>query len=99
LLTSCKRADHSRPIADDFWERITGIPDFRARLLRASTILAWLVKRRSADEATRIKTEAILLFGDADGRLDLEALANAPRTAREEKQALLARALTETPDL
>jgi Type II restriction endonuclease EcoO109I len=84
--------------SDDFWERISGIADFRARLLRASTILAWLVKRRSADEAARIKTEAILLFGDADGRLDLEALANAPRTAREEKEALLARALAETPD-
>ena len=24
-------------------------------------------------------------FGDEDGKLDLEALANAPRTAREEK--------------
>jgi hypothetical protein len=83
--------------SDEFWERISGISDFRARLLRASTILAWLVKRRSADEAARIKAEAILLFGDADGRLDLEALANPPRTAREENQALL-RALAETPD-
>lgn len=92
------QSDISVLSSDDFWERISGIADFRARLLRASTILAWLVKRRSADEAARIKTEAILLFGDADGRLDLEALANAPRTAREEKQALLARALAETPD-
>jgi hypothetical protein len=82
--------------ADDFWERISGIPDFRARLLRASTILAWLVKRRAADEAMRVKTEAMLLFGDGEGRLDLEALANAPRTAREEKKALLARAVADT---
>jgi hypothetical protein len=33
------------------------------------------------------------VFSDAEGRLDLEALANAPRTAREEKQALLRRQL------
>jgi hypothetical protein len=42
------------------------------------------VKRRSEDKVERIKTEAIHLFGDPDGRLDLEALANARRTAREE---------------
>jgi Type II restriction endonuclease EcoO109I len=72
--------------SDDFWERVSGIPDFRARLLRASTLLAWLVKRRSADETARIKTEAIELFGDPEGRLDLEALATAPRTAREERE-------------
>jgi Type II restriction endonuclease EcoO109I len=77
--------------SDDFWERVSGIPDFRARLLRASTILAWLVKRRSEDEVERIKAEAIQLFGDADGRLDLEALSNAPRTAREETEMLLSR--------
>lgn len=71
--------------SDDFWARISGIPDFRARLLRASTILSWLVKRRSVEEAARIKAEAVELFGDADGRLDLEALANAPRTARQER--------------
>jgi hypothetical protein len=61
--------------SDEFWHRITGIPDFRARLLRASTILSWLVKSRSADEVARIKEEARSLFGDADGRLDLEAVA------------------------
>jgi len=57
--------------SDDFWERVTGISDFRARLVRASTILGWLVKRRSEDEAARIKNEALELFGDADGKLDL----------------------------
>jgi len=71
--------------SDAFWERISGIPDFRARLLRATTVLAWLIKRRSKDETERIKREAVELFGDEDGKLDLEALANAPRTAREEK--------------
>jgi len=61
--------------SDDFWHRISGIRDFRARLLRASTILAWLVKKRSADELERIKQEARELFADPDGRLDLDALA------------------------
>jgi hypothetical protein len=72
--------------SDEFWERVSGIPDFRARLLRATTILAWLVKRRSAEEANRIKQEAVEIFGDEEGRLDLEALTNAPRTAREERE-------------
>ena len=72
--------------SDDFWARITGIADFRARVLRVSTILSWLVKRRSAEEAARIKAEAVELFGDPEGRLDLEALAYAPRTAREERE-------------
>ena len=62
--------------SDEFWHRISGIPDFRARLLRASTILAWLVKSRSADEIERIKSEAEELFADLDGRIDLDALAS-----------------------
>jgi hypothetical protein len=74
--------------SDDFWERISGMPDFRARLLRATAILAWLMKRRAEDEVTRINAEAIHL-GDADGRFDLEGLVNAPRTAREQREALL----------
>lgn len=72
--------------SDDFWERVSGIPDFRARLLRATTILAWLVKRRSKEETDRIKREAVELFSDEEGKLDLEALANAPRTKREEEK-------------
>ncbi len=72
--------------SDDFWTKITGIADFRARLVRATGVLAWLVKRRSEDETARIKHEAVELFGDSDGRLDLEALATAPRTAREEQE-------------
>jgi hypothetical protein len=70
--------------SDDFWAAISGIADFRARVLRASTILSWLLKRRSLDEVARIKAEAVALFSDSDGHLDLEALANAPRSAREE---------------
>ncbi len=72
--------------SDEFWERVSGIPDFRTRLLRASVILSWLVKRRSASETARIKAEAVELFGDAEGRLNLEALANAPRTVKEERR-------------
>jgi hypothetical protein len=70
--------------SDAFWATISGIADFRARLLRASTILSWLLKRRSLDEVARIKAEAVTLFSDSEGRLDLEALTNAPRSAREE---------------
>lgn len=85
--------------SDDFWERVSRIPDFRARLLRATTILAWLVKRRSEEEITRIKREAVELFGDEEGRLDLEALTNAPRTAREERDATrLRRELVDSTD-
>ena len=72
--------------SDDFWERVSGIPDFRARLVRATTILAWLVKRRSRDEVERIKREAVGLFGDDEGKLNLEALANGPPTAHQEAQ-------------
>jgi hypothetical protein len=72
--------------SDDFWERVSGITGFRARLLRATTILAWLVKRRSGEEVERIKREAVELFGDEEGKLDLEALANAPRTERDERE-------------
>lgn len=71
--------------SDDFWERVSGIADFRARLVRGTTILAWLVKRRSKDEVERIKREAVELFGDEEGKLDLEALANPPRTAAAER--------------
>jgi hypothetical protein len=68
--------------SDEFWARISGISDFRARILRASMILSWLIRRRSEDEINRIKHEARELFADADGRLDLEALANPPRDSR-----------------
>jgi hypothetical protein len=47
-------------------------------------ILGWLVRRRSEDEIERIKAEAVALFGDADGRLDIEALASPPHSGRTE---------------
>jgi hypothetical protein len=84
--------------SDDFWERISGIADFRSRLLRATTILAWLVKRRSKEETERVKREAVELFGDEEGKLDLEALANAPRTAREERALRRERELAHATD-
>ena len=71
--------------SDDFWHRITGIEDFRSRLLKASVILAPLVRRRAADEVARIKGEAMQLFGDADGGLRLDAVANPPKVTRRKR--------------
>ena len=65
--------------SDEFWERLTGIPDFRTRLLKASIILSALVQARAADEVARIKSQALRLYGDAEGGLNLDALANPPR--------------------
>jgi hypothetical protein len=78
--------------SDEFWHRVSGIADFRARLLRASTILAWLVKSRSADEVERIKDEARLLFANADGQLNLDALST---LAGQREQAALADGLVD----
>jgi hypothetical protein len=65
--------------SDEFWEKVTGIADFRARLIRATTMLSALIKGRVADEATRIKAEAASLFGDANGDLNVEFLASPPK--------------------
>jgi Type II restriction endonuclease EcoO109I len=64
--------------SDDFWEKISGIPDFRARLLKASTFLASLVTGRVAAEVDRIAAEAAAIYGDADGNFRLDVLANPP---------------------
>jgi hypothetical protein len=61
-----------------FWERMTAIPDFYARLLRASVELRSLVRKRSADEVARIASEARALYGLRDGALNLNALATPP---------------------
>ena len=61
--------------SDEFWHRVSGIPDFGRRLLRASTLLSWLVKAQSGDEIERIRREAVALYADEDGRLDLDAVA------------------------
>lgn len=74
--------------SDDFWARITSIADFRARLLKASMILASLVRQRAQDEVARIRAEALALYGDRDGGLNLDALANPPRLRRRGRQQL-----------
>lgn len=71
--------------SDDFWHRVSGIPDFRARLIRATAALSTLVRGRAASEVTRIKQEARELFGDSQGNLRLEVLADPPRGAQEPK--------------
>ncbi len=64
--------------SDAFWEKVSGIPDFRKRLLKASTVLASLVTGRASTEVARIKAEAMAIFGDALGNLRLDVLANPP---------------------
>jgi hypothetical protein len=68
--------------SDEFWTRVTGIPDFRARLLKVSVVLAPLVKTRAGDEVARIKEEASVLYGDSDGGLNLDAVAIPPKLSR-----------------
>lgn len=70
--------DIAIPSSDELWEKLSGIADFRARLLRASLVLSQLVRSRASDDVARIVEEAVRLYGDADGELDLEALANPP---------------------
>jgi hypothetical protein len=43
--------------------------------LQASTLLGWLIKTRSSDEIERIRSEALALYADEDGRLNLDAVA------------------------
>jgi hypothetical protein len=68
--------------SDEFWERVSGIADFRARLIRTSTILSGLVVTRAASEVARIRAEAHEIFGDARGSLDLAKLADPPDRVR-----------------
>jgi hypothetical protein len=67
--------------SDEFWKRVSGIADFRTRLLKATMLLAPLVRKRASDDVVRIKTEAIALFDDGHGGLDLDALADPPTKA------------------
>jgi len=64
--------------SDEFWEKVSGVRDFRARLTRATVPLSVLVKGRVDDEVARIKAEAASLFGGADGSLDLDSLTTPP---------------------
>jgi hypothetical protein len=68
--------------SDDFWGKVSGIPDFRARLIHATNILSVLIKGRAATEVARLKEEAKKLFDDGQGGLNLDALANPPRLPR-----------------
>lgn len=64
--------------SDEAWMKITGIADFRVRLLEATTKLSGLLQGRAAGEVERIQAEAREIFGDADGMLRLATLANPP---------------------
>ena len=68
--------------SDDFWERVSGVPDFRARLLRATMRLSELLRGRARSEVDRIHFEADTAFGDGHGNLDLRKLAYPPAAAR-----------------
>lgn len=68
--------------SDAFWEKVSGVSDFRARLLTASTVLASLVTGRASAEVARIAAEARAIFGDAAGNLRLDVLANPPHAQR-----------------
>jgi hypothetical protein len=72
--------------SDIFWTRVSGVADFRVRMLKASLVLARLVQGRAADQVDRIRDEARQLFGTDAGELDLEALAN-PGALEETKEA------------
>ncbi len=72
--------------SDEFWKRISGISDFRARLLRASTNLSALIERRADTEVARIRAEAKSIFGNADGTLNLDAVVNPPPASRPKKK-------------
>jgi hypothetical protein len=78
--------------SDEFWFRVSGIPDFSVRFLEASLVLAELVRERSADDIARIKREALELYDDGSGNLRLEALAKPSKLSkvvRPEQLALL----------
>ncbi|MGZ4333466.1 MAG: PmeII family type II restriction endonuclease [Gaiellaceae bacterium] len=68
--------------SDDFWDNISGIMGFRARLLDSTVALSELLGGRSAEEVARLRQEAREFFGTASGDLDLNALANPPRPPR-----------------
>lgn len=77
--------------SDEFWYRVSGIPDFSVRFLQASLVLAELVRERSGDDIARIKREALELYDDGAGNLRLDALAKPPKlrkVARPEQLAL-----------
>ena len=73
------RSEHHKAGIRRLLVKITGIPDFRERLLEATTLLASLVTGRAAADVARITAEAAAVYGDAHGNLRLDVLANPPR--------------------
>jgi hypothetical protein len=65
--------------SDDFWNRVSGVPAFRERLLAATKVLSRLMNEQSGAELDRIRREATVLFDDGTGKLRIDALANPPR--------------------
>ena len=49
--------------SDEFWERVSGIADFRARLIRTTAILSGLITARAASEVARIREDAHEISG------------------------------------
>lgn len=68
--------------SDEFWKRMSGIGDFRARLLKATALLSQLIVARAATEVDRIRQQAHQVFGDPTGNLDLSKLADPPPRPR-----------------
>ena len=68
--------------SDEFWERVSGIGDFRARLLNATVLLSGLIAARAFSEVARIRAEALAVFGDTGGNLNLDKLADPPARPR-----------------
>ncbi len=68
--------------SDEFWEKVSGVVGFRARLIHSTTVLSAMISGRVGEEVARIKAEAAALFGDSDGNLDLVKLASPPRRTR-----------------
>jgi Type II restriction endonuclease EcoO109I len=65
--------------SDDFWSRVSGVSDFRERLLLSTLVLSRLMKEQSGAELERIRREATVLFDDGTGKLKISALSNPPR--------------------
>lgn len=72
--------------SDYFWAHISGVSDFRTRLLRVTVLLSQLIESRAASEVDRLHGEAEAIFGDSQGNLDLAKLANPPAAERRKKK-------------
>jgi hypothetical protein len=68
--------------SDEFWQRVSGIGDFRARLIKTTAVLSVLIAARAASEVARIRAEAQAVFGNGSGDLDLTKLADPPARPR-----------------